>query len=98
MHEAPNQVVLYYPDIRSQSYFGSLHLVNGLVNIRSIFRSADYAKGYDGHLQSHKVFFYILDTLSVLILAFWINRQHPGEIALLLRKYCPPKNAETVMD
>lgn len=91
MRDAPNRVVLAYPDIRWQSYLGYLYLASGLIIIRSIFRLAEYAEVYDGYLHSHEAFFYILDSLPMLILSIWMNWQHPGEIALLLRKYCPHK-------
>jgi hypothetical protein len=87
MRAYPNSMVLTSPDIHWQQYLGSLYLVSGLVIVRSLFRLAEFAEGYEGSIQRNEAPFYIFDSLMMLILMVWMNWRHPSDIVLLLRKY-----------
>lgn len=87
MRHFPTNAVLTYPDIRWQSFLGSLYVVSGLVILRSVFRLVEFAQGHDGYLMRNEAFFYVFDSIPMLVLLVWLNWQHPSEVALLLRRY-----------
>lgn len=37
------------------------------MQVRSIFRIAEYAQGYDGYLRTHEAFLYLLDSLPLFL-------------------------------
>ncbi|KAK6335465.1 hypothetical protein TWF696_002239 [Orbilia brochopaga] len=46
--------------------------------IRSIYRLIEFAEGWTGYLMSHEVYFFILETLPMLICLVVFNIFHPG--------------------
>jgi hypothetical protein len=81
----PTTVAKNRPDIRWQRQLGSLYFVSTMIVVRSVFRLVEYAQGHDGYLQSKEVFFYVFDSVPMLIVMAWMNWRHPGEISSPLR-------------
>lgn len=48
--------------------------------IRSIFRTIEYIEGRGGHLQTHEVYFYVLDTVLMFFVSAVYNAFHPSAI------------------
>jgi hypothetical protein len=82
----PTTIVQRYPEIRWQRYLGSLYFVSMMIVVRSIFRLVEFAGGSDGYLQTHEVFFYVFDSVPMLIVMVWMNFEHPGETSQLLKR------------
>jgi uncharacterized membrane protein len=73
-------------NVRWEKYLRSLYFVSIMIVIRSAFRLVEYAEGFTGYLQSHEAFFYVFDSMLMLVVMVWMNWQHhPVEISLLLR-------------
>jgi hypothetical protein len=82
----PTKIVRDAPKIQWQRYLGSLYFLSIMVVVRSGFRLAEYAEGFDGYLQGHEVFFYVFDSVPMFAVMVWMNWHHPGELSLLLRR------------
>jgi hypothetical protein len=72
-------------DIRWRLYLYTLYLTGALILIRSVFRVAEFIEGNDGTLMRKEIYVFIFDGLLMILLLFWMNWFHPGEIGLLLR-------------
>ncbi|KAK0390583.1 hypothetical protein NLU13_0087 [Sarocladium strictum] len=57
-----------------------LYAVSALVMVRSIFRTIEYIEGRGGHLQTHEVYFYVLDTVLMFFVSAIFNIFHPSAI------------------
>ncbi|KAL2209601.1 RTA1 like protein [Sarocladium strictum] len=57
-----------------------LYTVSALIMIRSIFRTIEYIEGRGGHLQTHEVYFYVLDTVLMFFVSVVYNAFHPSAI------------------
>jgi predicted membrane channel-forming protein YqfA (hemolysin III family) len=63
-----------------------LYAVSALVMVRSIFRTIEYIEGRGGHLQTHEVYFYVLDTVLMFFVSAIYNIFHPSAILQRERK------------
>ena len=61
-------------------YIYMLYVASALIMVRSIFRTAEYIEGRGGHLQSHEVYFYVLDTAFMFLVMAIFNIVHPRAI------------------
>ena len=52
------------------------YFVSIMILIRSAFRLVEYAEGFTGYLQSHEAFFYVFDSVPMLVVMAWMNWQH----------------------
>ncbi|KAF3930455.1 hypothetical protein ABW20_dc0107157 [Dactylellina cionopaga] len=76
------------PNARWRVLVYSLYLSCTLILIRSAYRTAEFAQGWNGYLMGHEVYFYVLEALPMLPCLIIFNIFHPG-------KYLPePKNHE----
>ncbi|KAH8169328.1 RTA1 like protein [Sarocladium implicatum] len=61
-------------------YIYILYVASGLILIRSVFRTAEYLEGRGGHLQTHEVYFYVLDTVFMFLVMAVFNVAHPSAV------------------
>ncbi|KAI1439418.1 RTA1 like protein-domain-containing protein [Annulohypoxylon stygium] len=80
------------PDVRWQTYLYTLYIVSSFVMIRSLFRAIEFIEGSGGYLQKTEVFFYVFDSLLMLISVLYLHWKHPSEIGALLRGEEPCTN------
>jgi hypothetical protein len=73
------------PNIRWRWYLFTLYLTGGLVLVRSVFRVIEFIEGNHGPLMRKESYVFIFDGCLMIVLLFWMNWFHPGEIGLLLR-------------
>lgn len=53
-----------------------------LLLIRAIYRIVEYAQGFDGYLMQHEVFFFVFDSLMMLLTQLCYNVVYPGKILI----------------
>lgn len=80
------------PDVRWQNYLVTLYVVSLLVMIRSLFRAIEYIEGRTGSIQSKEVYFYVFDSLLMLLAVTYMHWKHPSEIGALRRGEEPITN------
>jgi hypothetical protein len=56
----------------------ALYIAATLISIRCIFRCVEFATGFDGYLQTHEVFFYVFDSLPMVVTMVVFNVIYPG--------------------
>lgn len=61
-------------------YVYILYVASGLILVRSVFRTAEYLEGRGGHLQTHEVYFYVLDTVFMFLVMAMFNVAHPSAV------------------
>lgn len=57
----------------------ALYIASTLISIRCIFRAIEFAMGFDGYLQAHEVFFYVFDSLPMVVTMGIFNIIIPGK-------------------
>ncbi|EPS43993.1 hypothetical protein H072_2017 [Dactylellina haptotyla CBS 200.50] len=77
-----------FPNVKWRTLVYCLYLSCTLILIRSIYRTVEFAQGWNGYLMGHEVYFYVLEALPMLPCLLIFNIFHPS-------KYLPePKSAE----
>ncbi|CEI67826.1 hypothetical protein FVEN_g9626 [Fusarium venenatum] len=71
--------------VRWQTYLTTLYFTGTLIWIRSLFRVIEFIEGNDGHLMRSETWVFVFDGMLMLVVLFWMNWFHPGEIGLILR-------------
>jgi RTA1 like protein len=56
----------------------ALYVASTLISIRCVFRTTEFASGFDGYLQSHEAFFYVFDALPMVVTMAVFNIVVPG--------------------
>ncbi|KAK6539733.1 hypothetical protein TWF694_009933 [Orbilia ellipsospora] len=85
---------LSHPDVRWRRLVHCLYVSCALILIRSIYRTVEFAEGWNGYLMGHEVYFYVLEALPMLPCLVIFNIFHPS-------KYLPepkPTNEEVVLE
>jgi hypothetical protein len=58
----------------------TLYAASLLILVRSIFRTAEFADGYTGPLQSSEVYIYVFDATLIFLVVVIFNVSHPAAI------------------
>ncbi|KAF3907676.1 hypothetical protein AA313_de0206926 [Arthrobotrys entomopaga] len=83
-----------HPDVKWRRLVHCLYVSCTLILIRSIYRTVEFAEGWNGYLMGHEVYFYVLEALPMLPCLVIFNIFHPS-------KYLPepkPVNEEVVLE
>ncbi|KAF3918540.1 hypothetical protein ABW21_db0208303 [Orbilia brochopaga] len=68
-----------HPNAKWRPLVYCLYVSCTCILIRSLYRLIEFAEGWTGYLMSHEVYFFILETLPMLICLVVFNFFHPGK-------------------
>ncbi|KAK1138412.1 hypothetical protein N8T08_002629 [Aspergillus melleus] len=63
-----------------RSHLYTLYMISLLIMVRSIFRVAEFAMGYDGYLLSHEWTLYVFDAFLMWVVMVLFGYRYPGEL------------------
>ncbi|EWC48478.1 hypothetical protein DRE_02247 [Drechslerella stenobrocha 248] len=69
-----------YPGAKWRVLVYALYVSCACILIRSIYRLVEFAEGWTGYLMKHEVYFWVLETLPMLICLVLFNIWHPAKL------------------
>ncbi|KAH8431801.1 RTA1 domain-containing protein [Aspergillus melleus] len=79
MHKRPTAGA-FNAELPWKSHLYTLYMISLLIMVRSIFRVAEFAMGYEGYLLSHEWTLYVFDALLMWIVMVLFGYRYPGEL------------------
>ena len=88
-YQSPSALAAHCSQLDLQRVWRCLALTTALIAVRNVYRLAEFAQGYTGYINSHQIFFALLDTTTIIIAFIVYTVWHYGT-------YLPSASAEVL--